>query len=60
MVPLTIDDLAAEGAALGLSLPRDQLQRLLPEVERLREAARLLRELPLQSDDEPSTRFSPV
>lgn len=60
MVPLTIDDLAAEAAALGLSLPRDQLQRLLPEVERLREAARLLRELPLQSDDEPSTRFSPV
>lgn len=60
MVPLTIDDLAAEAAALGLSLPRDQLQRLLPEVEQLREAARLLRELPLQSDDEPSTRFSPV
>lgn len=60
MVPLTIDDLAAEAAALGLSLPRDQLQRLLPEVERLREAARLLRELPLQSDDEPATRFSPV
>lgn len=54
---LTIQDLEVMADLLGLSLSPERLQRLLPEVQRLREQAARLRELPLDPE-EPALRFA--
>lgn len=54
---LTLEDLEYLAGLLGLSLSREQLEQLLPEVQRLREHAARLRELPLDPD-EPPLRFA--
>jgi hypothetical protein len=50
---LTEDDLLAAAAVLGLRLDRLQARRLLDEVERLREAAQRVRDLPMTREPPP-------
>ncbi len=47
----SIEELTAIARALALDLSPERLQVLLPEVQRLWEAARRLRELPLESEE---------
>jgi len=54
---LTLQELEHLADLLGLSLSRDQVAALLPEVQRLREHAARLRELPLDPQ-EPALRFA--
>lgn len=54
---LTLEDLTHLADLLSLSLSQAQLTQLLPEVQRLRQHAARLRELPLDPD-EPALRFS--
>ena len=54
---LTLEDLARLADLLSLSLSKEQLTQLLPEVQRLREHASRLRELPLDPE-EPAVRFA--
>lgn len=54
---MTLEELEHLADLLGLSLSRDQLTHLLPEVQRLRDHAERLRELPLEPE-EPALRFA--
>ena len=54
---LTLEELEHLAGMLGLSLSREQLTALLPEVQRLREHSARLRELPL-GPEEPPLRFA--
>lgn len=54
---LAFEELEHLAALLGLSLSSEQLTRLLPEVQRLRDHAMRLRELPLDPE-EPALRFA--
>lgn len=53
MTTLTEEDLAKRAAALGIPLDRARIRAILPEVERLREAAQRLRELPIDPAQSP-------
>jgi len=55
----TEEDLAKAAAALGLSLDRARIRAILPEVERLFEAAQRLRELPIDPTQAPRLREQP-
>lgn len=50
---MTEAELLAAAAALGLRLDRRIARELVEEVERIREAAQRLRELPLEGDTSP-------
>ncbi|HEU5299658.1 MAG TPA: hypothetical protein VFW08_09200 [bacterium] len=50
---MTDEELLAAAAALGLRLDRRIARELAAEVERVREAAHRLRELPLEVDTTP-------
>lgn len=52
---MTDEELLAAAAALGLRLDRRIARELAAEVERVREAAHRLRELPLEVDTIPFT-----
>lgn len=52
---MTDEELLAAAAALGLRLDRRIARELAAEVERVREAAHRLRELPLEADTTPFT-----
>ncbi|MGH2435913.1 MAG: AtzG-like protein [bacterium] len=54
---MTLEELEHLAGLLGLSLSREQIEQLLPEVQRLREHAARLRELPLDPK-EPPLRFA--
>ena len=54
---MTIEELERLADFFGVSLSKEQLAHLLPEVQRLREHAAKLRELPLEPE-EPALRFS--
>jgi len=55
----TEEDLAKVAAALGLSLDRARIRAILPEVERLFEAAQRLRELPIDPAQAPRVTEHP-
>lgn len=55
MAAPTLDELTVMAQALGLPFSAAQLARVLPEVQRLWEQARRLRELRLAAE-EPATR----
>ena len=50
---MTEDDLLRMTAVLGLRLDRECVRDLMAEVERIRDAARRLRELPLDLEASP-------
>lgn len=50
---LTAKELAGRAAALGLSLDQSRIRALLPEVERMLEAAKRLGELPIDPAEPP-------
>jgi hypothetical protein len=50
---MTEDDLLRAAETLGLSLTRVRIRDLMSEVERIREAAQRLRELPLDLEASP-------
>ncbi|MBI2246514.1 MAG: DUF4089 domain-containing protein [Armatimonadetes bacterium] len=54
---LTLEDLTHLADLLDLSLSTEQLKQLLPEVQRLRQHAARLRDLPLDPE-EPALRFA--
>ena len=54
---MTLEELEHLAGLLGFSLSREQIEQLLPEVQRLREHAARLRELPLDPE-EPPLRFA--
>ncbi|MGH2399455.1 MAG: hypothetical protein ACRDF6_06375 [bacterium] len=56
---LSEEDLAKTAAAMGLSLDRVRIRAILPEVRRLFEAARRLRELPIDPTQEPRVTGGP-
>lgn len=51
MAALSEDELRQMTEAMGLGLDRERIHTLLPEVQRLRDAAARLRELPLGPED---------
>jgi hypothetical protein len=53
MATLSEDDLLRMSAMLGGAMDRDRIQVILPEVQRLLDAAARLRELPLAPDMPP-------
>ncbi len=53
MAALSEDDLRQLAEAMDLKLDREQIHILLPEVQRLLDAAVRLRELPLEADVPP-------
>lgn len=55
--PLSVEELKAAADALNLPLVADRLEKLLPEVQRLRQQAGRLRGLPLETE-EPAARFA--
>lgn len=55
----TEEHLAQAAEALGLSLDRARIRAILPEVERLFEAALRLRELPIDPAQAPRLREQP-
>ncbi len=58
MVELSLQQLTALAKGLGLDLPPDRLEQVLPEVQRLWKQAQRLREA-LGTSEEPATRFVP-
>ena len=55
----TEEDLAKAAEALGLSLDRSRIRAILPEVQRLLEAAQRLRELPIDPAQPPRLTEQP-
>ncbi len=58
MVELSLQQLTELAKDLGLDLPPDRLEQVLPEVQRLWKQAQRLREA-LGTFEEPATRFVP-
>ena len=58
MAELTLEQLQAAAQRRGLTLPQEELQRLLPGVIRARKQAAELRDL-LALPDEPAATFNP-
>jgi len=58
MADLSLQQLTELANLLGLALPPDRLELLLPEVQRLRAQAQRLREA-LPNAEAPATRFVP-
>ena len=56
--PVDLQQLWALCDSLGLKLPQDELQRLLPGVNRTRKQVEELRAL-LDTTDEPAAKFAP-
>lgn len=55
----TEEDLVKAAAAMGLSLDRARIRAILPEVRRVFEAARRLRELPIDPTRDPQVTHRP-
>lgn len=58
MTELSLQQLTELAKVLGLDLPPDRLEQVLPEVQRLWRQAQRLREV-LGASEEPATRFVP-